>query len=174
MKNEKYDKYKYENVQTLVKEIEDDIYNFSVKLQPFTKSPSLHYTITKFALSRGKTTIALKSLLYLHNYHNSTHEYADSLRETSNYINANKDKISQFSLDLIYEKVEILKAPEALEKYLSDKNCNIGNIDTSYEKWMERLLTEVKETVTSLKLVVPSKELLKLSHHDLRAIKSEV
>jgi hypothetical protein len=100
----KFEKYKFKDVKSLIAEIENDLYNFSLKLQSHSKNISLHHICVKSFLSKGKVLLALKSMIFLHKNAANTFEYYDSLFRFKEYLNT-----SQNYIDLVYEHLPQLK-----------------------------------------------------------------
>ena len=59
--------YTYEDLDTLIKSIDDDIYNYSMKIQSITKCQRSHFICVKIFLIKNKPILALKSLKFLVN-----------------------------------------------------------------------------------------------------------
>lgn len=174
MQKEKYEKYKYTNIKDLTSSIEEDIYNFCLRLQPFSKSRSLHYSSVISLLSKDKVLAALKSLLFLKDNHKHSYEYLDSLKKFSTYLTINKEKISQFNFDVIYERIAELKDPDSVARHSEEIKKNLANITSKQDDVIETLLTDVNGAVCNNEGVGLISNVLKMSHHEMRKIKSEV
>ena len=59
--------YTYKDLDTLIKSIDDDIYNYSMKIQSITKCQRSHFICVKIFLIKNKPILALKSLKFLVN-----------------------------------------------------------------------------------------------------------
>ena len=59
--------YTYKDLDTLIKSIDDDIYNYSMKIQSITKCQRSHFICVKIFLNKNKPILALKSLKFLAN-----------------------------------------------------------------------------------------------------------
>ena len=107
MQKEKIEKFKFTDSLSLIKEIEKDLYNFCLRLQNYSKSNSIHNICVKAFLEKGKTILALKSLLYLKNNYESSQEYYEASISFNDYLNLNKERINEEDLELIKAKIGI-------------------------------------------------------------------
>ena len=131
-KNMKFDKYKFIDDKNLINEIENDLYNFSLKLQTYSRSISLHYLCVKSFLNKGKVLLALKSMMFLKNNAKDGYEYYDSLFRFKEYVSKNQNYV-----DIIYENIHELKV-EVKEDYKK-------NLD---------LMKKINSTVIIIKVVL--------------------
>ncbi len=171
MEKEKLEKYKYKDVTTLITEIENEIFNFCLKLQPYSKIPHLHHVSVKSFLNKGKVILALKSLVFLQKHAQGTFEHLDSLQLFAKYIKDNKEKINSSYLDIIYEKFTILKNDESLQKYLIEEKSKL-NEDVS----VQGLLVNAYESIFNKTQPIEKalEKFVENNQETLRRIKSEV
>ena len=143
-----FEKYKFIDANSLKTEIENDLYNFSLKLQNYSRSVSLHYLCVKSFLNKGKIILALKSMMFLKNNANQGYEYYDSLFKFKEYISKNQNYI-----DIIYENISELKE-EVKDNYKNNMDIlkNIYLIENQNElesifNFDEKSLKKIKSSV---------------------------
>ena len=151
----KFEKYKFIDAKNLIIEIENDLYNFSLKLQTYSKSISLHYLCVKSFLNKGKVLLALKSMMFLKNNAKDGYEYYDSLFRFKEYITKNQNYI-----DIIYENISELK-DEVKDDYKNNldfmKNIYLLENEKELEKLLglnQNILKKINSTVYIHKIVL--------------------
>jgi tetratricopeptide (TPR) repeat protein len=176
MKKEKIEKYKFTDIPSLITDIENDIYNVALRLQPYSKSISFHHSCVKSFLNKGRILLAFKSLLFLQNHCKHSFEFVDALNKFNSYLFANKEKLNAVNLEIIYGKLSLLKDQEAVQKFVKSEMSRIREELISGGSLIEELLIEAYQTVFN-NSQSPEKVLEKLHNLDpiyLRTIKSEV
>ena len=176
MQKEKLEKYKFKDVSSLIVEIENDVYNFCMKLQAYSKIHHLHHVSVKTFLQKGKIILALKSLVFLKKHAEGSYEYLDSLDIFSKYLSQNKEKISTTFIDIIYEKFEILKSEEEVKKYLNEERSKLRKIVLTNGNITESILTNAYESIINNTQTIEKSldKLLDCSQSCLRKTKSLV
>lgn len=144
MQKEKLEKYKFKDSATLIKEMENDIYNFCVKLQSYSKNVNLHHLSVIHFLNKGKVMLALKSLLFLQQHSKGSFEYLESLNNFHNYLSNNKDKINPSFIEIIHSKLDLFKNEETLTKFLKEERVKVMS---DFGKRIESLLTDAYECI---------------------------
>jgi hypothetical protein len=139
-----FEKYKFVDTKTLIAEIENDLYHFSLKLQAYSKIPHFHYICLKVFLSRKKLILALKSLMFLKEHAGGSYEYIDALLRVKEYLKSNEGAYTE----LAYTKVPELKFEHDRNK-LKNLNTIEGILEEVYqqtqssEKNIESLLSNL-------------------------------
>jgi hypothetical protein len=146
----KLDKYKFKDVKSLISEIENDLYNFSLKLQSHSKNISLHHICVKSFLNKGKILLALKSMTFLYKNAANTFEYYNSLFRFKEYITK-----SQNYIELVYEHLPVLQ-----ENVSNDYTKKLNYLTNIYECEIELISKIVdldKKTLLNLSSQVNNK-----------------
>ncbi len=107
--------YTYKDLDTLIKSIDDDIYNYSMKIQSITKCQRSHFICVKIFLIKNKPILALKSLKFLvNNFPNDFYSFeADKLFKQ--YLLENETKFDNDVKGFINENL-----PKNIGKYEED------------------------------------------------------
>jgi ADP-heptose:LPS heptosyltransferase len=126
----KFEKYKFKDTKSLIAEIEDQLFNISLKLQSHSKNIALHHICVKTFLNKGKILLALKSMIFLHKNAANTFEYYDALFKFKEHISK-----SQNYIELIYEHLPLLK-----ENVSNEYSKNIDYLTHIYESDYDSIL----------------------------------
>ncbi len=167
MLKEKLEKYKFKDLQTMIKDIDNDIYQFCLKLQAFSKIPKLHHMAVKSFLGREKIVLALKSLLFLEQNYPNTFLHLDALKIFNAYTQENHGKITGTYIEtLIQEKLKI-KIPEEGLKHLMYQNPisailmeaydSVFNSKSPLESTLEKIIEHDRKTLRNIKFDVYKK-----------------
>lgn len=159
-KNYEFEKYTFENKTKLVKQIEDDMYYFLVRVQMITKEPTVHYLCVKYFLLKKKILFALKSVKYLINNWKENYYTSQSIVLFQNYEKENSASFNDTIKEVIKEnipselKVEFKCEDETEEVILKLKEKKM------FDKTNEKVAEEFVKKITSEKLrKIPNREL---------------
>jgi hypothetical protein len=121
MQGEKVEKYKYKDIESLIIEIEKDIFTFSAKAQPYSNSKEFHLLGVKSFLRNERVLLALKSLLLLQQNYPTSMEYASALELFEVFIqnNSSNSKVNQAHIELVYSKISLLKNKSELKAVIT-------------------------------------------------------
>ena len=145
MRAEKIEKYKFSDINGLITDIENDLFNICVRLQTYSKNLGFHRLCVKTFLEKGKYMLAFKSLNFLQDCYNKNHnyEFLSALDLFSKELEKTKESQNSLHLDIFLEKCPLLKNVEELQRFVSSEN----------EKICEKLISQGNQIANHIKTV---------------------
>ncbi len=104
--------YTYKDIESLIKNIDDDIYKYSIKIQSICKCQRSHFICVKSFLNKNKPILALKSLKFLEKNFPNDFYFVEADKLFKNYLSENEKNI-----DVEVKKMIEENSPKNIGKY---------------------------------------------------------
>ena len=141
--------YTYKDIESLIKNIDDDIYKYSIKIQSICKCQRSHFICVKSFLNKNKPILALKSLKFLEKNFPNDFYFVEADKLFKNYISENEKNIDVEVKKLIEENLpkNIGKYEEEnkIKKLMNDLYSNNKYYD---EEGNKDLIKQFEENIT--------------------------
>ena len=155
--------YTYKDLDTLIKSIDDDIYNYSMKIQSITKCQRSHFICVKIFLIKNKPILALKSLKFLVNNFPNDFYSVEADKLFKQYILENETKfdndVKGFINENLPKNIGKYEEENKVKKLMNDLYSNNKYCD---EEGNKDLIKQFEDNITPKEIFSNSSLLINL------------
>ena len=155
--------YTYKDLDTLIKSIDDDIYNYSMKIQSITKCQRSHFICVKIFLIKNKPILALKSLKFLVNNFPNDFYSVEADKLFKQYLLENETKfdndVKGFINENLPKNIGIYEEENKVKKLMNDLYSNNKYCD---EEGNKDLIKQFEDNITPKEIFSNSSLLINL------------
>ena len=155
--------YTYKDLDTLIKSIDDDIYNYSMKIQSITKCQRSHFICVKIFLIKNKPILALKSLKFLVNNFPNDFYSVEADKLFKQYLLENETKfdndVKGFINENLPKNIGKYEEENKIKKLMNDLYSNNKYCD---EEGNKDLIKQFEDNITPKEIFSNSSLLINL------------
>ena len=158
--------YTYKDLDTLIKSIDDDIYNYSMKIQSITKCQRSHFICVKIFLNKNKPILALKSLKFLANNFPNDFYSVEADKLFKQYLLENETKfdndVKGFINENLPKNIGKYEEENKVKKLMNDLYSNNKYCD---EEGNKDLIKQFEDNITPKEIFSNSSLLINLYNY---------